>query len=141
MASFYIPFDWLQETWNEIHGAFHVNIKRIRTEDKDARRLSRYIVAQYCGGQNALVRFSQSKSDFPFSRARRALRREMRELPERYQFLSALISSVPDEHFSRCANEFFRLHFRRAWDELARVRSCEAYGVQFAWRDGELRRI
>jgi len=64
-ASFYIPFDWLQAQWKRIHGAFHVNVKRIGEADRDARRLSRYIVAQYCGGQNALVRLSQSRLPYP----------------------------------------------------------------------------
>ena len=40
-ASFYIPFEWLQAAWKDIHGAFHVNVKRIGGEDRDARRLSR----------------------------------------------------------------------------------------------------
>ena len=44
-ASFYIAFDWLQVQWKHIHGAFHVNVKRIGSSDTDARRLSRYIVA------------------------------------------------------------------------------------------------
>lgn len=61
-ASFFVPFPWLQKSWSSLHGAFHVNVKRIGGADRDARALSRYIVAQYCGDQKALVRISQSRA-------------------------------------------------------------------------------
>jgi hypothetical protein len=140
-GSFFVPFAWLQAAWKEIHGAFHVNVKRIGLADTDARRLSRYIVAQYCGGQDALVRLSQSKSDFSFSKARSSLLKAIRDLPERYDFLNVLISSVHREDFDRAANQFLRMHFRQAWDDLVRTRSCEAYGVQFVWADRTLVRV
>ena len=70
--SFFVPFRWLQETWKELHGAWHVNIKDVGRGDSDARRLSRYIVAQYCGGQVGLVRFSQSRCAVPLGAMRRA---------------------------------------------------------------------
>lgn len=139
--AFYIPFDWLQSAWKDIHGAFHVNVKRVQSEAKDARRLSRYIVAQYCGGQNALMRFSQSKCDFPFTKARSQLRQAMRRLPERYFFLNLLPTEWSQEDFGRCANDFFVLHFKQAWEDLVLSRSCRAYGVQFVWCDGELVRL
>lgn len=136
-----MDFHWLQEAWKEIHGAFHVNIKRIGGDDHDARRLSRYIVAQYCGGQNALVRLSQSKTDFPLSRARAALLSRIKGLPERYEFLNLLANSLHGEDFTQAANRFLRIHFRQAWDDLVRSRSCEAYGVQFVWCDGVLMQV
>ncbi len=52
----------LQNSWSSLHGAYHVNVKRIGGADRDARALSRYIVAQYCGDQKALVRISQSRA-------------------------------------------------------------------------------
>lgn len=139
--SFYVEFRWLQEAWKEIHGAFHVNIKRVGGQDHDARRLSRYLVAQYCGGQDALVRLSQSKTDFPLSKARAALLARLRALPERYEFLNVLANSLHGEDFTRAANQFLRIHFRRAWDDLVRSRSCEAYGVYFVWFDGVLVKV
>jgi hypothetical protein len=138
---FYVDFKWLQNAWKEIHGAFHVNIKRIGGAGHDARRLSRYIVAQYCGGQNALVRLSQSKTDFPLSRARAALLSQIKGLPERYEFLNLLARSIDGEEFDRAANKFLRMHFRQAWDDLVRSRACDAYGVQFVWCDGALQRV
>jgi hypothetical protein len=136
--SFYVDFRWLQDAWKDIHGAFHVHIKRIGATDKDARRLSRYIVAQYCGGQNALVRLSQSKTDFPLSRARHALLQAIKGLPERYDFLHLVSKSLSGDDFTRAANQFLRMHFREAWDSLVRARSCAAYGVTFVWADGRL---
>ena len=32
-ASFYVPFPWLQDSWSSLHGAFHVNVKRIGGAD------------------------------------------------------------------------------------------------------------
>jgi hypothetical protein len=139
--TFRVDFKWLQDAWKEIHGAFHVNIKRVRDQDHDARRLSRYLVAQYCGGQNALVRLSQSKADFSFSKARASLLKALRGLPERFEFLQPLARSTQGEEFTRLANQFLRIHFRQAWDELVHGRICQAYGVQFAWVDGALVRV
>ena len=141
-ASFYIPFDWLQEQWNGIHGAFHVNVKRIGSADKDARRLSRYIVAQYCGDQDGLVRLSQSRMEISLSRMREALLRLLRGLPERYEHAKALVNEgQSSEDFGRLFNGWFWAVFRNAWDDLVRSRSCEAFGVQLAWWCGELQRV
>jgi hypothetical protein len=169
-ASFYIPFDWLQPSWKSIHCAFHVNIKRIGADDRDARRLSRYIVAQYCGGQNALVRLSQSKAAVPLAAMRAELKRALKGLPERFEFGEKLRESLGgaqyypgtiqwvDGHkrrvplpadtppykpsdFTRAFNQFFWIAFRQAWTELMRTRSCDVYGVKLVWANGELRRI
>lgn len=145
-ASFYIPFEWLQEEWKAIHGAFHVNIKRIGGADRDARKLSNYIVAQYCGGQNALVRLSQSRMPYPFAKMRQALLRGLRSLPERYtdktidrkEFADGMEGTTA---FGREFNRWFWAVFRNAWDGLVRSRSCSAFGVQFAWWGGELQRV
>jgi hypothetical protein len=140
-ASFYVPFEWLQPAWTSLHGAFHVNVKRIGGADQDARRLSRYIVAQYCGDQNALVRLSQSRMAVPLTKMRAQLLRALKGLPERYEFGGKLLQSVGSEEFSRAFNQFLWLAFRQAWDCLVRSRSCEAYGVTLVWVDGELRRL
>jgi hypothetical protein len=141
-ASFYVPFDWLQEQWNGIHGAFHVNVKRIGSADKDARRLSRYIVAQYCGDQDGLVRLSQSRMEVSLSRMREALLRQLRALPERYIHARALINEgQSSQDFGRLFNGWFWAVFRHAWDDLVRGRSCEAFGVQLVWWGGELQRV
>lgn len=141
-ASFYIPFDWLQEQWNGIHGAFHVNVKRIGSADKDARRLSRYIVAQYCGDQDGLVRLSQSRMAISLSRMREGLLRMLKALPERYKQARALRNEgQSSKEFSRLFNGWFWAVFRNAWDDLVRGRSCEAFGVQLVWWGGELQRV
>lgn len=143
-ASFYIEFVWLQEQWKDIHGAFHVNVKRIGKADQDARRLSRYIVAQYCGGQNALVRLSQSRLAVPLARMRRELLRGIKDLPERYEAMQDLPRVEGMEgvlQFGKDANRLMWASFRNAWAKLLRVRSCEVFGVQFAWIDGKVQRV
>jgi hypothetical protein len=141
VASFYIPFDWLQAAWRDIHGAFHVNLKRIGAADRDAKRLSRYIVAQYCGGQNALVRVSQSRMPYPLSRMRAQLLGVLKGLPERYEEGGRLMVGVSREQFSQAFNQVLWRTFKQAWEKLVRSRSCQAYGVTFVWTDGELRRL
>jgi hypothetical protein len=140
-ASFYVPFEWLQEQWKRIHGAFHVNVKRIGGADKDARRLSRYIVAQYCGDQNALVRLSQSRMAIPLTRMREQLLRLLRGLPERYELGGELAQSFSGDEFTKVFSQFLWAGFRKAWAELLRVRSCQAFGVQFVWINGQVQRI
>ena len=143
-ASFYIAFLWLQEQWKDIHGAFHVNVKRIGKADQDARRLSRYIVAQYCGGQNALVRLSQSRLAIPLSRMRGQLLRALKDLPERYEAGTGVPRQEGMEgvmEFSKDFNRLMWMTFRNAWAKMLRVRSCEAFGVQFMWLDGKVQRV
>lgn len=138
--SFYIEFVWLQENWQDIHGAFHVNVKRIGGSSKDARRLSRYIVSQYCGDQNGLVRLSQSKPDQPLAPIRQALQRAIKNLPERHEFASTL-SHLPPDEFSLQLRKALKTRFQAAWDSLVRVGSCELFGVQLIWFNGQLERL
>lgn len=130
--SFYIPFSWLQESWKDIHGAFHVNVKRIGGSTTDARRLSRYLVSQYCGDQDGLVRLSQSKPERPMGKMREALRREFKAMPERHEFAHTL-SHLPPDEFARELKRALWQEFRTAWDSLIRVGSCELFGVKFVW--------
>src|SRR5216683_5151221 len=139
-SSFYVPFDWLQTSWSTLHGAFHVNVKRIGGADKDARGLSRYIVSQYCAGQNALVRLPQSRMEIPFARMRAELLRLLKGLPERYEAGGRPAQAVGQEHFSREFNGLLWRSFREAWDALVKHRSFEAFGVQFVWAGGKLQR-
>ena len=138
--SFYIEFKWLQANWEEIHGAFMVNVKRIGGSTKDARRLSRYIVSQYCGDQNGLVRLSQSKPDRPMAKMRDALRRTFKGMPERYTY-ARTISDLPPEEFTTKFRRFLSQTFKRAWDELVRGGSCELFEVQFVWMEDQLQRV
>ena len=73
-AAFWIPKQWLSDTWNDIHKAYIVDITRYRG-GRD--RLSRYIVSQYVGAQSAFVRYAWSwrSFSFPLVRAWKALRR------------------------------------------------------------------
>ena len=138
--SFYIPFEWLQVNWQDIHGAFHVNVKRIGGSTRDARRLSRYIVSQYCGDQDGLVRLSQSKPARPMTQMREALRKTLRGLPERHEYAGTIFHLPPDE-FALVLKKTIWQTFKRAWDELVRGGSCEVFGVQFVWLAGQLVRV
>lgn len=140
-GTFYIPFDWLQKQWQEIHGAFHVNVKRIGGIDRDARRLSRYIVAQYCGDQYGLVRLSQSRLEIPLSRMRQALLSTLKRMPERYFQASNITMELTPEELSSVMNQCLFLNFKQAWDDLVTSRSCKAFGVRFVWWNGALERV
>lgn len=138
--SFYLPFDWLQENWKDIHGAFHVNVKRIGGSSTDARRISRYIVSQYCGDQDGLVRLSQSKPERPFTKMREELRRMTRSMPERYEF-AATLSHLPPDEFDTVFKRAIWQQFRTAWDTLVRVGHCDLFGVRLVWLGGRLERL
>ena len=140
VRSFYIPFEWLQENWKGIHGAFHVNVKRIGGSTTDSRRLARYLVSQYCGGQDALVRVSQSKPEQPFTKMREALRREVRTMPERYEFASTL-SHLPPDEFAVQFKKAIWGQFKNAWDSLVQIGTCEVFGVRYVWFGGRLERL
>lgn len=138
--SFYIPFDWLQENWKDIHGAFHVNVKRIGGSSKDARRLSRYLVSQYCGDQDALVRLSQSKPGVPMGKMREALRRAFKGMPERHEYAHTL-SDLPPDEFARELKRNLWQKFKAAWDQLVMTGSCELFGVKLVWLGEQLIRV
>jgi hypothetical protein len=138
--SFYIPFDWLQDNWKDIHGAFHVNVKRIGGSSTDSRRLARYLVSQYCGDQSGLVRLSQSRQERRFSKIREALRHTIKSMPERHEFAHTLSHLPPDEFNVQIRKEVWK-RFQIAWDSLVRVGSCELFGVQFIWFMDRLERV
>lgn len=138
--SFYLEFSWLQENWKDIHGAFHVNVKRIGGSSKDARKLSRYIVAQYCGDQDALVRLSQSKPSRPLTKMREALRQAFKRMPERHEYAHT-ISHLPPDEFEQELKKSLGQKFRAAWDQLVMTGSCELFGVKLVWFGGSLERL
>lgn len=138
--SFFIEFAWLQANWQGIHGAFMVNVKRIGGSSRDAKRLSRYIVSQYCGDQDGLVRLSQSKPDRPMSKMREALRKTLKAMPERHEYAST-ISHLPPDEFAVQLKKTLWQAFKRAWDALVRGGSCELLGVQFVWLEDHLERV
>jgi hypothetical protein len=139
-GTFYISFDWLQSQWSDIHGAFHVNIQRIRPGDLSSRRLSRYIVAQYCGGQSGLVRLSQSRAEQPFTKMRQGLLKFMRHMPERYECADHL-RSLPPDSFDKAFSRFFWNEFRFGWQELAIKRFCEVFNAKLVWTTDKLERL
>ena len=138
--SFFIEFEWLQANWQDIHGAFMVNVRRIGGSTRDARRLSRYIVSQYCGDQDGLVRLSQSKPDRPMSKMREALRQTLKAMPERHEYAHTISHLPPDEFATQLKKTIWQA-FKAAWDALVRGGSCELFDIQFVWLEDRLERV
>lgn len=144
-ASFFIPQDWLASTWLSIHGAHQVWVARIGRSAGDRRRLSRYIVSQYCGGQAALVRVSQSRLAVSLVALRRMLVRSLRDCDERarnggllYAVCRRADGSVDFRELGQLMNEWFFIQYRRAWSELLEKSSCLAFGVRWVFFAGRL---
>jgi hypothetical protein len=57
----HISQNWLSKNWEKIHGAPIVWIKKYRY--KTAKRMSRYIVGQYCASQKGFQRYSWSRKE------------------------------------------------------------------------------
>jgi len=137
---FFVPFKWLQAQWQAIHAAMFVNIQDVGGGDGDARRLSRYIVAQYCGGQDALVRLSQSRAAYPLARMRVAWYGALLGLVERYEWGGRMLGAWGEQWHSEFKRRFWGV-YRDGWAELLACRSVTAHGVQFVWCDGSLARV
>lgn len=60
----YIPFQFLQEIWQECHNAYGVNIKQVK-DVYNASGLAGYVLSQYVRGQNALKTYRHSKRFLP----------------------------------------------------------------------------
>jgi hypothetical protein len=48
----YIPQKWLSNTWLELHQASIVDIRACKSDVRDARRLTNYVITQYVSGQD-----------------------------------------------------------------------------------------
>jgi hypothetical protein len=68
--SFYVPQPWLSAEWKRIHGAPIVDIRPVKLTKDDQRKLSRYIMTQYCATQRSFEHLSWSWWAVPFALAR-----------------------------------------------------------------------
>ncbi len=136
-AQFYIPYTWLSKEWARVHGAWSVWVARVVDSEKSRRRLSRYIVSQYCGGQDALVRVSQSRLGFAFGKCRKALLKALRDCTDRYLYYGR-IKEVFAENLGRVCGQWFFLELRYAWQELLERGECVIFGHRLCWFLGEL---
>ena len=117
----YIPQAWLSKEWERVHGARIVDIRRVSLASSSQRRISRYIVSQYCGGQSGFVRSNVTPAKwlgFPLRSTWEHLKRIYRE---RKHFLGVTFHDLCD-----------------AWDSLVRVRSCRLGELQLAIWDRAL---
>jgi len=83
-SRFLVSVEWLRDAWVEIHGAQQLRIVPIRKGGGSARRLSTYLVSQYVGGQDGLVRLSRSRIGLISAVARRAFYRLVFGNPRRW---------------------------------------------------------
>lgn len=139
--AFFVSYGWLSETWAEIRGAWNVSISRVKVSNGDRRRLTRYIVCQYCGGQSGLVRVSQSRLGIPLAKMRAALLRAMRGCTERYEMMKACSDRHPKEenvNWGKLMGQWFFLSLRRAWNDLVATGQCWFFERDFVWFAGKL---
>ncbi len=104
-AGDYIPFLWLQETWKQIHGAFHVNIKLVRVYN--ATGLAGYFLCQYVRNQNAVRWISQSRNwVYPgYMNDWRKLKRESKKRGASFNQLISAWHLCLDAHRDNCSEE------------------------------------
>lgn len=120
-SAVFIPQRWLSSEWERIHGAKVVDIRRVTIGASSQRRLSRYIVSQYCGGQSGFVRSDYTHPKwlgFSIRSTWLRLKREWRS-----------IKPICSLHFGSLCD---------AWDSLIRVRSCWLGKYQFVVCDAQL---
>lgn len=150
-GKFYLPFAWLSEKWKQFHGAEQVYVARVRRGGGDRRRLTNYVVAQYCGGQDAVVRVSGSRSLRPFGLMRKSLYKVGQNLRNGNALFAALggkyyhwrLCGPPDpmgevKTFGRLCREFWSIQVRRAWEELVASGECSFLGSRYVWWCGSL---
>jgi hypothetical protein len=116
----FIPQRWLSDEWQRIHGAKVVDIRRVNMRNDSRRRLSRYIVSQYCGGQSGFVR-----SDYT---SLKWLRFSIRATWEKLKCQWRYVKYRGVDFGVQC----------KAWESLVGTRSCVLGGHQFAIWQREL---
>lgn len=60
-APLQVPWAWLRDNWQGIHGAWNVWVRRVRYGDDSAVKLAMYAVTQYAAGQSRFVRATMSR--------------------------------------------------------------------------------
>jgi hypothetical protein len=149
-----VDFEHLQDWWRELHGAWHVNVKRIRADSASARRVSRYVVSQYLvqqGGElvDALVRTFGSRLELRLP----AIRERFRELMRlhggalRFRWMKAAMDVDAGLPWESTWREFGRLWWRmrrEAWGDLLARGQCEVFGARLVllpWCGGTVEEV
>jgi hypothetical protein len=121
-ARFLVSVEWIRAAWEELHGARQFRIVPIRRGPKSARCLARYIVAQYVGGQDALIRLSRSRVAGCSARLRHAFVRLVMTDPRRYsQWVHRCGLAAGDHAAARAAGDGWIMLMREAWWQTFRV--------------------
>jgi len=106
-SAVFIPQKWLSEEWLRIHGAKIVDIRRVNMANHSRRRLSRYIVSQYCSGQSGFVRSDYTRPKWLGFSIRSTWARLKREWHS--------LKPICGLHFGDLC---------KAWESLVETRSC-----------------
>ena len=90
----YISQVWLSETWEKLHGAHRVWIKRMDSKDGDLKRVSRYFCSQYLAGQSSITRVSWSwwRDGLAIGKAWDFYRKQLRKFSEIYSWVGLNVS-------------------------------------------------
>lgn len=68
LRAVYIPYEWLKEQWEDIHGAWNVSIRRMKPSE--VKRAAGYITSQYLAGQSSVEYVSWPYGGLTISLAR-----------------------------------------------------------------------
>jgi hypothetical protein len=58
----YLPQDWLSKQWQEIHGAWNIDIRAAKRAGSGSQKFAAYMLGQYVAGQSGIIRVSCSKN-------------------------------------------------------------------------------
>jgi hypothetical protein len=121
-ARFLVAVEWIRQAWHEIHGARQFRIVPVRRGPKSIRHLSRYIVSQYIGGQDALIRQSGSRLAGKLPELRRAFLRLVMSNVLRYVGLGVQLQGCisweeKEEAGLRARREWWKC-FRVGWESI-----------------------
>jgi len=112
-ARFLCSVEWIREAWEDVHGARQFRVVPVRAGASSIRKLSRYIVSQYIGGQDALIRSSGSRLELCSAKLRAAFLRLVMSDPARY----AQGFPVTDEGIRNMRRHWW-FTFRVGWESL-----------------------
>ena len=142
LGRYLIDVKLLRSWWEELHGARQINIKLVGSGESDVRRVTGYIVTQYVGGQDALVRMSGSRAYLPLAKLRQEWRRFVFGAAARYLVEVKKPDEAGDDWDEARARrwEWWRV-YRVGWDSLLSRGSFSLWGVSYILFCGSIDRV
>jgi hypothetical protein len=132
--SFYVPQVWLSETWDAIHGAPIVYVRKMELCRTSIKRVGRYFALQYLADQRgALVRMSWS-----WWRSRVAIARGWEKLKKEFRKRNNVAT------WTGCNPDMETVTFTEVlntWESLLREGAAMLGGTLFEVRDREIMEV